>query len=103
MTITELSKKLKSKTPPTVIDTRSGMEYRMGHIPGALHLPLWRILLRLTGKLPKDKATQLVLYCESGARAQLAGSMLIKQGYRMVGYLDGDLPAWRRAGLALEK
>lgn len=75
----------------------------MGHIPGAIHLSLWRVLLRLTGVLPKDKAAQLVLYCESGARAQLIGNMLIKQGYSAVGYLDGDLPAWRRAGLPLEK
>ena len=103
MTATELNKKLKSKTPPVVVDTRSGMEYRMGHIPGALLLPIWKVLFRMTGALPKDKQTPLVLYCESGARAEMVGSMLAKRGYSRISYLDGDMPGWRQAGLPLEK
>lgn len=99
----ELQKQLKSKTPPVVVDTRSGMEYRMGHVPGALLLPLWKVLFRMTGALPKDKQTPLVLYCESGARAELVGSMLVKRGYTRVQYLDGDMAGWRQAGLPLEK
>lgn len=99
----ELQRQLKSKTPPVVVDVRSGMEFRMGHIPGALHLPLWRVLLRMTGKLPADKSRPLVLYCESGARAQLVGSLLAKRGYARIQYLDGDMAAWRNAGLPLER
>lgn len=99
----ELQKQLKSKHPPVVVDARSGMEYRMGHIPGALHLPLWKTLFRLLGVLPQDKSRQLVLYCESGARAELVGSLLTKRGYSKISYLDGDMAGWRRAGLPLEK
>lgn len=99
----DLMKQLKGKNPPVVVDTRSGMEYRMGHIPGALHLPLWKTLFRMLGILPLDKSRQLVLYCESGARAELVGSLLSKRGYSRISYLDGDMPGWRRAGLALEK
>jgi len=99
----ELQKQLRSKTPPTVVDVRSGMEYRMGHIPGALLLPFWKVLFRMTGSLPRDKQTQLVLYCESGARAEMVGSMLAKRGYSRIAYLDGDMSGWRQAGLPLEK
>jgi rhodanese-related sulfurtransferase len=99
----ELQKLLKSKTPPTVLDVRSGMEYRMGHVPGALLLPFWKVIFRLTGSLPKDKQTQLVLYCESGARAEMVGSMLAKRGYSRIAYLDGDMPGWRQAKLPIEK
>lgn len=99
----ELQKQLKSKSAPMVLDVRSAMEYRMGHIPGALLLPFWKVLFRLTGMLPKDKQVQLVLYCESGARAEVVGSMLAKRGYSRIAYLDGDMPGWRQAGLSLEK
>jgi SulP family sulfate permease len=53
--------------------------------------------------LPQDKQTQLVLYCESGARAELVGSMLAKRGYSRIAYLDGDMAGWRQAKLPLEK
>ena len=99
----ELDKLLKSKTPPTVVDVRSGMEYGMGHIPGAVHLPLWKIMFRLTGCLPKDKSSRLVVLCESGSRSQLAAEMLRKRGYTAVELLDGDMIGWRSARLALEK
>lgn len=99
----ELQKQLKSKTPPLVVDVRSGMEYRMGRIPGALHLPLWKIMFRLLGALPKEKEATLVVVCESGARSQLAAEMLCKRGFRASSSLDGDMAGWRNAGLALEK
>lgn len=99
----ELQKQLRSKTPPVVVDVRSGMEYRMGHIPGALHLPLWKVMFRLFGALPKEKSTPLVVVCESGARSQLAGDQLRKRGFTQVAFLAGDMAGWRGAGLPLEK
>ena len=103
MNAKELQKQLKSKNPPAVLDVRSGMEYRMGHIPGALHLPFWKVIFRLGGSLPKDKSARLVLLCESGARAELVGSMLAKRGYSKIEYLAGDMPGWRQANLPIEK
>lgn len=97
-----LQQQLKSKTPPVVVDVRSGMEFRMGHIPGALHLPLWKIVLRLTGVLAQLKERELVVVCESGARSQLAAEMLRKRGFRASSSLDGDMAGWRNAGLTLE-
>lgn len=99
----ELQKQLKSKTPPLVVDVRSGMEYRMGHIPGALHLPLWKIMFRLTGSLTPLKDRELVVVCESGARSQLAAEMLRKRGFKANSTLDGDMAAWRKAGLPQQK
>ncbi len=99
----ELQKQLKSKTPPLVVDVRSGMEYRRGHITGALHLPLWKLMFRLNGGLPRDTGTPLVVVCESGSRSQLAAEMLRRRGYRAIHYLDGDMAAWRRANLPQQK
>lgn len=102
MTPKELQNQLKSKKPPLVLDVRSGMEYRMGHIPGALHQPLWKLLFRLTGSLPADKTTPLVVVCESGSRSQLAAELLRKRGYSTINLLAGDMAGWRGAGLAVE-
>lgn len=98
----ELARQLKSKTPPCVVDVRSGFEFRAGHIPGAIHAPALKILLRLA-PLPKVKQEQLVVTCEHGPRAQLAKSFLALAGYRNVELLDGHMAGWRRSGLPLEK
>jgi rhodanese-related sulfurtransferase len=36
----KLAKRLKSKDAPTIIDVRSGIEFKQGHIPGAIHSSL---------------------------------------------------------------
>ena len=81
---------------------RSGFEYRAGHIPGAVHAPGLKILLRLA-PLPKEKQALLVVTCEHGPRAQLARSFLALAGYRNVELLAGHMAGWRRAGLPLAK
>ena len=98
----DLAKKIKSKSAPVVLDVRSGFEFGVGHIPGAVHAPSWKILLRLAA-LPQDKETQVVVTCEHGPRAQLAKSLLGLRGYRNVDLLDGHMAGWRRAGLPMEK
>ena len=97
----ELARKIKGGTPPSILDVRSGFEYRAGHIPGAIHAPMMKILLRLT-KLPKDKGQLLVLTCEHGPRARLVKSVLAKAGYAKLEMLEGHMAGWRQAQLPLE-
>ena len=98
----ELVRQLKSKQPPVVIDVRSGFEFRAGHIPGAIHAPALKILLRLA-PLPREKDLLLVVTCEHGPRAQMAKSFLGLAGYRNVELLVGHMSGWRRAGLPQQK
>ena len=98
----ELARRLKGNDGPVVLDVRMGIEYRGGHIPGALYAPTLRILTRRAG-LPKDRQTPLVVTCEHGPRAKLACKVLGWLGYRQVELLDGHMAGWRRAGLPLEK
>ncbi|HCE68821.1 MAG: sulfurtransferase [Geobacteraceae bacterium GWC2_55_20] len=99
----ELAKRMKSKQPPTVVDVRSSMEFRHGHIPGAIHAPTWKILFRVA-PLPPDRGVELVVTCEHGPRAQLAKALLMNMfGYRNVDLLDGHMSGWRQAGRSLEK
>ena len=98
----ELVQRMKSKKAPHVIDVRSGSEFGNGHVPGAIHTPTWKILLKLA-QLPEDKTAELVITCEHGPRAQMAQSLLNAYGYRNVTLLDGHMAGWRSAGLPLEK
>lgn len=93
---------IKENQPPVVVDVRSGGEFSSGHISGAVHVPAWKIALRI-GNLPKDKDCQLVVTCEHGPRAQAAKGLLNSAGYHNVELLDGHMSGWRAAGLPVEK
>ena len=93
----ELAKRLKSKNPPVVVDVRTGFEFRKGHIPGAIHAPTWKILLRLA-PLPSDRNSELVLTCELGPRAQICKALLGAFGYRNMVLLGGQMAGWRQGG-----
>jgi rhodanese-related sulfurtransferase len=98
----ELAQRLKSNSAPPVIDVRSGIEFKHGHIPGAIHAPALKILLKMA-HLPDDKNTELVVTCEHGPRALMAQRVLAAYGYRNTTLLEGHMAGWRRAALPLGK
>ena len=99
----ELVKRMKAKkTPPAVVDVRTIFEFRKGHIPGAIHAPTWKILLRLD-RIPSDRNAELVVTCEHGPRAQIAKGLLKAFGYRNVVLLAGQMAGWRRENRPQEK
>lgn len=61
-----------------IIDVRPTAVYEKGHIPTAKSFPSSEVLSRLN-ELPKDKS--LIVYCETGGRAQAVIKMLEKEGY----------------------
>ena len=98
----QLLLRIRSNSAPLVIDARSEMEFQRGHIPGAIHAPVLKILLK-RARLPEDKNSELVITCEHGPRAWMAKCLLTTYGYRNTTLLDGHMLGWRRAGLPLEK
>ena len=74
-----------------VLDVRSPEEFVAGHVPGAVNIPHDQLASRLDA-LPKDK--DIVLYCRSGRRAQLAADVLAGNGYTRLQHLEGDMLAW---------
>jgi hydroxyacylglutathione hydrolase len=98
----ELLKRIKSKQPLSILDVRSGFEFRSGHISGAIHAPTWKILLKLAG-IPSDRDSELVVTCEHGPRALLAKGLLGAFGYRNVTLLEGHMSAWRQAARPQDK
>jgi phage shock protein E len=58
----------------TFVDVRTPEEYAGGHVPGAINIPLDQIQNRLDEF--KDLPRPVVAYCRSGARSDMATSML---------------------------
>lgn len=80
-----------------VLDVRPAEEYRAGHIPGAVSVPLEELEERL-GTLPKDR--EIVAYCRGPycVLAPKATKVLRAGGYRAIAMSDG-VAEWRAQGL----
>jgi len=80
-----------------VVDVREPEEFAhgLGHIEGALLLPLGQLQARL-GELPPGRP--VVTVCRSGARSARAAAMLGKAGFADVANLNGGMLRWRAEG-----
>ena len=80
-----------------LLDVRETSEWRMGHVPGAIHVPYEQVRER-AGELPAGRV--VVTYCAGGVRSALAASILEAQGREVVN-LRGGFTAWQSAGLPI--
>ena len=80
-----------------VLDVRPPEEYRAGHIPGAVSIPLKELEAQLS-TLPRDR--EIVAYCRVPycVLAVEAVKLLRAQGFQAVRLEDG-VPEWRAGGL----
>ena len=69
-----------------VIDVRTITEYRAGHYPKALHIPVNKMDEKTTTELPKKG---LLVYCYTGQRARFAAEKLEELGFEDVYYIAG--------------
>ncbi|MDY2960039.1 MAG: rhodanese-like domain-containing protein [Hornefia sp.] len=69
-----------------LVDVRDKDEYRQGHIPGSVNVPL-QSLTNIKKYAGKD--TPLFVYCLSGARSGRAVGMLVDMGYKTVTNIGG--------------
>jgi rhodanese-related sulfurtransferase len=98
----ELLRRIQSNDAPLVVDARSPIEFKRGHIPGAVNAPVSKILFGMA-HLPADKNREMVIACMHGQRAWTARKLLGMQGYRNTDLLDGYLQEWIHDGLPWEK
>jgi rhodanese-related sulfurtransferase len=98
----DLLQRIESNNAPVIVDPRSEIEFRKGHIPGAINAPVRKILLN-RAQLPQDKNREMVIACMHGQRAVMAKFLLGLYGYRNMDLLDGYLEGWIAAGLPTEQ
>lgn len=96
VTLAELRRRLRAGDV-TVIDVRPDEEYRAGHIPGALSIPVAQLKRRLAD-VPKKR--EVVAYCRGPycVYSVEAVELLRKHGYRARRAGEG-FPDWRASGL----
>jgi rhodanese-related sulfurtransferase len=76
-----------------LVDVREPHEYAVGHIPGAVNLPMSRFDPAL---LPKDKPVALV--CQTGKRSANALQQARAAGRADVRHYPGGTADWRERG-----
>ncbi len=71
----------------TLVDVRTPEEYRGGHIPGSVNVPLQSI--QGIKKHVSDQDDTVFVYCQSGSRSSQAKAMLERLGYSHVVNIGG--------------
>ncbi len=89
----EVAAKLRSDSPPVLLDVRTTGENRTGHIQSSLHIPLHELGKRWP-ELDEYRGREIVVYCASGTRSLNATHLLQKHGFNAVN-LHGGMSAWR--------
>jgi ArsR family transcriptional regulator len=92
----ELRKRLRSGTV-TVLDVRPEDEFALGHVPGAINIPLKALEARLSDL---DPTQEIVAYCRGPycVLSYEAVAALRARGFK-VRRLEDGFPEWRAAGL----
>jgi rhodanese-related sulfurtransferase len=80
------------------LDVRQDVEWKHGHMRGALHIPLAHVSHRAHG-LAADKT--IITVCRSGHRSALAARTLRRAGYQ-VENLQGGMKRWAKAGFPID-
>jgi phage shock protein E len=99
----DLLARLEKKDPSLVVlDVRTPVEFAAGHVPGAKNISHDELPAKLA-ELAAHKDQDVVLYCRSGRRTQIAEGTLRGAGFTKLLHLEGDYLAWEAEKRPIEK
>jgi rhodanese-related sulfurtransferase len=79
-----------------VLDVRTAAEFEQGHVPGAVNISHDQLESRLA-ELEGSRDSEIVVYCRSGRRSDMALDMLARAGFKHLYHLEGDYAGWTAA------
>mgnify|MGYP001626396607 CR=1 FL=1 len=82
-----------------VIDVRTDVEFKNGHIPNVEHIPLSKLKKRLNEMKPDEN---YLFVCATGHRSRKAAWILKRRGYDNISHLSGGMGAWKDAKKDIE-
>lgn len=95
----QLKKLIDGKSADVVIvDVRGEAEYKQGHIPGAINIPV-DVFAEKSGVLPKEN--KIIVYCNTGGSSYSAYRKLMKLAYPFIA--QAKFADWKEAKLPVEK
>jgi rhodanese-related sulfurtransferase len=74
-----------------VVDVRSAGEYELGHIPGAINVPVGEIQATAANW---DKTKTYVVYCATGQRSAKAVATMQSMGFANIDHFAAGIQAW---------
>ena len=77
-----------------ILDVRQPDEYKEGHIPGAINLPVRELPIKVK-ELPTNLQIPIITVCHSGSRSAYAAMFLRGYGYSHVRSLDLGMHQWK--------
>ena len=87
----QFKERVNQKSKVLLIDVREPHEFKTGHIPTAINIPLSQLNSRVKEISTKN---DILLYCRSGMRSKQAAKILKKQGVQKMAHLQGGITAW---------
>jgi len=94
VTLAQVSSQLRADGV-TVLDVRGEGEWKGGHLPGSLNVPVGSLDGRVN-EIPRDRP--VIVHCQTGARAAIAASLLRARGFTDVRFFPGGFAEWHAAG-----
>lgn len=98
----QLAQRLAQKDEVVILDVRTPEEFAAGHVPGARNIPHDQLPNRLA-ELAGAKDKEVIVYCRTGRRAEMAQETLKKNGFKRIVHLDGDMVKWQEEERPVEK
>jgi len=93
MTPSELSEKLRSASPPRLLDVRQPDEHAFVSLPNSTLIPLGELLSR-ADEIDDWRGDEVVVYCHHGIRSAQAVAQLRALGFTNVHNLSGGIDRW---------
>ena len=97
-----LVEKMSAADEVVLLDVRTPQEYSEGFILGAIDIPHDELAARIA-ELDGARGKEIVVYCRSGRRSDIALDLLQKAGFERVYHLEGDYLGWTEAKKPVEK
>ena len=98
--VQQLHERLQTESP-FLLDVRDiKNRVSVGYIRNSHHRYIGELSSHLDD-IPRDKP--IVIYCDTGYKGSLAGSILALHNYRDLTNVLGGMTAWKRAGFSVEK
>ncbi len=85
-----------------VVDISEPNDFKRGHVPNAINLPLGRLQEEIK-KLSKYKGKPIVVTCRAGNKSGQAAAILARNEFDKIYTLQGGIAAWEKENMPLEK
>jgi len=78
---------------PLILDVRTPAEFKSGHLPNAVLIPVQELQRRI-GELTPYRDKDILVYCATGNRSTVAAKILIDRGFTRIANLRHGIADW---------